>query len=82
MLESVCRASVQDERGNMRRLLRDRAREGKTFCAEVRNPGSILKTSEGFKEKAKVTRGGGYSARSLIISNMEAGSRKPMKRQP
>lgn len=27
VLESVFRASVQDERGNMRRMLRDRARE-------------------------------------------------------
>lgn len=55
VLESVFRASVQDERGNMRRMLRDRAGErlgkrGKDVpCAEVRNSGFILKTSEGFK---------------------------------
>lgn len=54
VLESVFRDSVQDERGNMR-MLRDRAGErlgkrGKdVLCAEVRNLGFILKTSEGFK---------------------------------
>lgn len=87
LLGSVFSASVQDERGNMRGMLRDRARErlgkrGRTFCAEARNSGFILKTSEGLKEKAKVTEGGGCLARSLIIGNMEAGSRRPMERPP
>lgn len=47
MLESVCRASVQDERGNMRRMLRDRATErlgkrGKDILCRGKEPGLYL----------------------------------------